>query len=458
MSSGGHLLTPVGEPYLRVDGLRLPPAARNHQRAKPLLQPLIDFDGFLYFIMLLSLLFINKLATYGAFVFIVTASAFIYRNRPALRIVFHEQWLFLLLPLLAIASSLWSDVPADTLKHSLEFFLTAITGLMIPAGKNQRSLIYAMFAAFGLYIAFSLALGDMVHVGTTQETALSGMAGSKNEEGSTAATGAIVTLLWFSLGIQTRCYFQSLAAVAVGLVEVYATYLAHSAGALASLAVASTLFLLLAMLSKAGRRLKVAVVGFGGVAALTIGMIFLTFTSQIVEALSAAFDKDVTLTGRTYLWARARDLVAEHPLLGRGYDAFWQQGNLDAEGLWQYAHIKSRSGFNFHNTSYDILVSLGWIGMTLFALLLIIGLCKVAGAYVRKPSLLACFWLSMAGFLIVRMPVETSGSYEFSYPTILLFAIFGFGFLSSRRQALHQAWRTVAYEGATPRSHGSYVL
>ena len=49
-------------------------------------------------------------------------------------------------------------------------------------------------------------------------------------------------------------------------------------------------------------------------------------------------------------------------MLGRGYYAFWRQGNLDAEGLWRYFGIDSRGGFTFHNTLVDILVTLGWIG------------------------------------------------------------------------------------------------
>ncbi|HKD46397.1 MAG TPA: hypothetical protein VKB67_01805, partial [Rhizomicrobium sp.] len=123
--------------------------------------------------------------------------------------------------------------------------------------------------------------------------------------------------------------------------------------------------------------------------------------------------------------------------------------NLDAEGLWQFAHITSRTGFNFHNTGYDILVSLGWVGLILFALTLIVGLVKMAAVYVNGPSLLTAFWLALAASIVARLPVETMGIYEFSAETIFLFAIFGYAVKAKRvreRQAL-QATRDAPLRG-----------
>ncbi len=139
--------------------------------------------------------------------------------------------------------------------------------------------------------------------------------------------------------------------------------------------------------------------------------------------------------------------MREQPVLGQGFAAFWQQGNLDAEGLWQFAHIQSREGFNFHNTAYDILVGLGWMGLILFGLTLIAGLSMTAAGYVRNMSPLSSFWLAVGIYLLVRMPIETAGTYEFYFSTLLLFAMFGssVGTAFVSEPVPHPAW-------AAPRS------
>lgn len=431
MSTHG-LSSPAGEPYFSLENLWLAadsPAAAAAVKLRDRsddVPPLLDMDGANIFVMVAALLFLAQMATYGALLFTLSVVIYALRHHGSVREVFRNQGFFLLFPAYAMLSTLWSEVPAETFKHSIEFALTVMAALLVVQVRNRRSMMFAMFAAFALYSMASLAFGNMVKVGTTGATAFSGLADSKNAEASTVAVGTIITLAWFFIGLKTRRYGQSVLALPVLAIELYLTVLAKSAGALAALGVGLALFLLLAAMVKMGRRLRVALVGFGGVSALALAITFLVFTGPIVDALSNWFGKDTTLTGRTYLWARARDLVVEQPIVGRGFDAFWQQGNLDAEGLWQFAHISTRTGFNFHNTSYDILVNLGWLGLILFVLTLIAGLVRMAATYVKRPSLLTAFWLAMGASLVVRLPVETMGIYEFSFDTVLLFAIFGY--------------------------------
>ena len=458
MSTHSQLFASAGEPHFSLEGLRLRepvPAGRRGEQVPPL----VDLDGANIFVMVMSLLFVAQMATYSAVLFTLSVIVYVLRHRGSLREILRAQGFFLLFPAYAILSTLWSVAPVDTFKHALEFLLTVVAALLVVQARNRRAVMFALFSAFAIYSLASLVFGNMVQIGTSGVAAFSGLADSKNEQASTVTTGAIITLAWFFIGLQTRSYIQSAAAMVVLAVEIYSAILAKSAGALAALAVGLLIFVLLAALIKAGRRLRVAVVGFGGVSLLASAMIFLVFTGPIIDAVSSWFGKDVTLTGRTYLWARARDLVMEHPVFGQGFAAFWQQGNLDAEGLWQFAHIASRSGFNFHNTSYDVLVSLGWIGLILFALTLVIGLVKTAAAYVRRPSLLAAFWLAMGASMVARLPVETMGVYEFSFATILLFAMFGYAAKAKELSAQQemQTAREVSGWAASPLPAGSFA-
>ena len=150
-------------------------------------------------------------------------------------------------------------------------------------------------------------------------------------------------------------------------------------------------------------------------------------SSALIET-AQFFDKDPTLTGRTYLWQRAYDLINETPWLGRGFRSFWLQGNPDAEGLWQYAGIASRDGFNFHNTAIEILVHIGWFGLIVYGAVVIIALGFLVARFLARPNLFLCFWLSVLVYELVRMPIESIGFNEFYFSTVLLFMALGSAF------------------------------
>jgi exopolysaccharide production protein ExoQ len=210
--------------------------------------------------------------------------------------------------------------------------------------------------------------------------------------------------------------------VLIGLVELYAVLQARSAGAMLGLGLAACAFIFLLGLRSSVLAVRGTVTAILGLCLVGAALSYRSLSSALIEGGARFFDKDPTLTGRTYLWQRASDLIAEKPVLGKGFDAFWVQGNTDAEGLWRYAGITSREGFNFHNTFIDILVQLGWFGLTVIALTMMVGLVILIVRFVTKPSLVLCFWLSMIVYQMVRMPIEYIGFTEFYYASVLLFA------------------------------------
>jgi exopolysaccharide production protein ExoQ len=391
----------------------------NHERA-------FAWDGAYSFTLFSSMLFILQLGSLGALLFSAAAVGCAVARRHDLAQLARQRWFLLLFPAFAVLSTAWSEVPLDTLKHSLEFALTVVAALLLTASRNQRSMLLGIFAAFAIYVVISLLVGNVVDVGTSGAAALSGLNDSKNEQADTGATGFIISVAVFAMGIRSRSIIQCLAALAAAAVEMFATAAALSAGAVAGAAIAVAAFAAFILLSVSGRAARATVLTVSGIAALGMAGVFVLFTGDVLAWLSTAFRKDTTLTGRTYLWSRARDLVVEHPALGNGFAAFWQQGNLDAEGLWQFAGITDRQGFNFHSTIYDVLVALGWTGLVIFLFTLIAGFTSLAANYIRKPTLMTCLWLSMAVYIFVRLPVECIGINEFYFSTVLLFALLGY--------------------------------
>jgi len=395
---------------------------RRAQRTAKL--AIVDLDGAFSFTLFSGSLFIVLLGSYGALLFLCAFLGFAMLRPAAVARTIKKHWFFLLFPAYAFLSTIWSDETPHTLKHSLEYIITVVAGLLIATSRNQRSTMMGLFAAFAFYTIASLAMGTVVEVGQTGVSALSGLNDSKNQQADTVANGGLISLLIFANGLRSRRIFQCLLAGGIGLVQLYATIAAESAGALAGLAFALAVFCTLAMLRNATRSMRTAVMSTAGAIAAAGAIFILTFTDDMLRWLSVAFDKDVTLTGRTYLWTRAHELIFERPVAGRGFGAFWQQGNFDAEGIWRFAHIVNRGGFNFHNVAYDILVDLGWAGLVLFFATLAFGFWAAASGYVRRPTLFGCYWVALGAFLLVRMPIETIGIYEFYFSTVLLYAVF----------------------------------
>ncbi len=74
--------------------------------------------------------------------------------------------------------------------------------------------------------------------------------------------------------------------------------------------------------------------------------------------------RDPTLTGRTRLWAQSLQAIFKRPLLGYGYGAFWlglrgQSANIAFITNWTAPHA--------HNGFIDVWLSLGGVGLALFA-------------------------------------------------------------------------------------------
>jgi len=420
-----------GHPRIPVRGTA--PAPRHHletlgeeDRAFAA-APALSWDGAYASALFISMLFILELGSMGAALFCAATLLYCAKRIGTLPATASQQWYLLAFPLLALLSVMWSSLPVETLKHGAEFALTVIAAMLLCSARNQKSVLLGIFWAFLLYTAVSLAFGHMVDVGDYGARALSGLSDSKNEEADMAATGLVVSAFLFIAGMRIRAKGLALLALAAGLMQAYVTVRALSAGAIAGTAAALLVLVALITMRKAGRNGRIALLAAAVLSAVLVAALLLVSSTSPLSWAAQLFGKDPTLTGRTYLWFRARDFIADHPLLGGGYGAFWQHGNLDAEGLWRYAGIATREGFNFHNTLYDVLVSLGWIGALVLGLTFLAGLGRLLAGYVRSASLMSCFWLAVAAYLFIRMPTECVGINEFYFATVMLFALLGAG-------------------------------
>jgi exopolysaccharide production protein ExoQ len=431
--------------------------ARRASGPKPPRRPWFTFDsdGFFAFAIVASILFAFTLGTVGAVAISALSLAYMGLRLPQLGEILAPRAFILIIPLFAIASFFWSQYPVDTLKYSLEFGLTIVVALLFSAAPYPTAVLWGVFLAFAIYMPSAIIFGQAVDVGNTGSQALSGLSQSKNLLGDMAATGALISIACLVAAIEDRRPLRAILAVGVAAIELYVLFQARSAGALMGLAPALLAFIFFLALRPARLILRLIAVVFASCAAALMAA---AYGSSFIADSMAIFDKDPTLTGRTYLWQRAADFIAEKPALGTGFYGFWVQGNPDAEGMWRFAGIDTRMGFNFHNTLIELLVNIGWIGVTVFAIVAGISAVLLMRRVMTRPTLAACFWLSLVIYEFVRMPLEAIGMAPFAHPTILLFAGFGAAVAARRTVEARKAanrlahYRMRAFRPVYPRS------
>ena len=137
-----------------------------------------------------------------------------------------------------------------------------------------------------------------------------------------------------------------------------------------------TSLLLVTSIPALGR--KRAVIHLIVVASLAVAAVPIFFDAG--GALLTAVGRDPTLTGRTEIWSEVIDLAAS-PLFGVGFESFWLGPRLEA--LWSKHWWHPNEA---HNGYIEIFLNLGWTGLLLLAILIIIGYRNVLRALREDPS------------------------------------------------------------------------
>jgi len=314
------------------------------------------------------LFLLPRLGSIGALLFLASGVGYAVIGRESLLRAFGSAALIMLLPVIAIVSTIWSAAPSESLRAGIQYAMTV--GIMIVFFRTLplRLLICVLMRAGA---AASLSVIALQPDALRGHYALDGGLGSKNIVAFNSSTTLLAALGVMFDKMQPR--MLRFAAAPIVLLAVFTLILAQSAGALVSTTVAVfVLFFLLFF-----KQLPVALRGGAFILVLTIAPLAWWMGPTLAEAVFAdvleATGKDATLTGRTELWNFALSRIPDHPIFGRGYQAFWIQGTPDAEAMWRMGNITVRSGFSFHNQYLELLIELGAIGLVAFVITALAG-------------------------------------------------------------------------------------
>jgi exopolysaccharide production protein ExoQ len=326
-------------------------------------------------------------------------------------------WPLFVLPCLALASVLWSDYSDWTLRASIQYLATIVIGVLAASCIKPQMLLAALLTALTLVAALSVVDGSVQASGAGGERVLVGLFGSKNYFALSVSLLLMVAIAVIidksqSLGFRRFAFVASI--FALGLLGY-----TRSAGIMvvtaAMLAVISILQLAkrLAPLHRIAALISLVLLG---VCAIVIGVFFVDELPDLLSYMG----KDVTLTGRTFLWERAFASIAEQPVLGVGYQAFWQVGNWGAEELWLRNGITGKYGFHFHDIYLQIAVDLGLTGLLVFIAMLLTIVARVVTALSTTLRSEQMFAICAFIFFLLRTPIEVDMFFQFEISTIIM--------------------------------------
>ncbi len=226
-----------------------------------------------------------------------------------------------ILPGLAIASTLWSKAPTPTLRFSLQFAATVGCACIAARQLGPRRLISGLVCALSVTMLLSLAAGRHIVDPLTRKVEFVGIFHSKN-----ALAGHIAILVLASVAVlldRRQPHAPQLLAMFSFMAALPVLQTARSAGSAVASALAVVVLLASHALSRLPARERVLMLFAVGATLLPLIVLLAslgeTARSLVIEDM---LGKDPTLTGRMELWQRAAALIADRPLLGRGFQAF----------------------------------------------------------------------------------------------------------------------------------------
>lgn len=284
----------------------------------------------------------------------------------------------LLMTVLALASSLWSQAPEVTERRVLALVLTGVFAVYLGAVFRGIALPRMLTAAFlvlgvGSLISVFAFPGFGVHADINAGM-WRGLWYEKNQLGMVMAVGLISAAAL--MAAQEQKADRNLALIALGVC------------ALALLGSQSKTALIMAMLGAGLVVLCLAIrrMGpvFGVIAVWCLGVALfggLWIWSEFSVEILALFGKDPSLTGRTEIWDAIGRMTERKPWLGYGYSAFWLP---HAEPMEWIRHETGWRVPSAHQGWLDLRAELGWTGVGLVGAVVAV---TSAAVLIRLPGL-----------------------------------------------------------------------
>jgi exopolysaccharide production protein ExoQ len=278
----------------------------------------------------------------------------------------------------------YSDYPGVALKHWIKSLGDYVMILIVLTDRDQSNAVKQVLARPGflllplsvLFIKYYPDLGRAYspHWDATQFSI--GVAEDKNMLGMTCLVFGLAALwrLLNELGGSRRPRIIAVHGIMVAM-AIWLLAKSHSMTSLSCFLLTGAVLAATTFLRKARKN---GFVHLMVAAALLVCLspLFLDSAGGILQSMG----RDSTLTGRTEIWRNLLD-VPVNPVLGTGFESFWQGERL--QRLWAIPGMHINEA---HNGYLEIYLNLGWIGVALVAGIMVAGYRNVVRLLRQDPE------------------------------------------------------------------------
>ena len=305
------------------------------------------------------------------------------RWKIVLETIFANKLLWIFIGIICF-SYFWSINPSQTLRFSVYTLGSTGFGLYLATRYTLPEQLKLLAWTYGilliLSILFALGIPQYGLMSGVHEGAFRGVFTHKNQFGAFMAPGGVV---FFLNAFRAKKY----AWIYWGLLVLSCATMvwSQSTTALGTFAVMLMLCLVYRVL-----RWQYEVMVSAVLAVTMVGLASLIYLAGYVgsDSLLDLVGKDVTLSGRTFIWQYVWDQIQLRPWFGYGLAAFWN----GFDGPSGYVQLAMRISVIYaHNGFLDIWLSLGLVGLAIF----IIGFLSTVTnslALLRKTNTPEGFW------------------------------------------------------------------
>ncbi|MEM9506195.1 MAG: O-antigen ligase family protein [Cyanobacteria bacterium P01_E01_bin.35] len=286
-------------------------------------------------------------------IYFVTFALLGFRLPRTLAFLKTNLWILFLIGL-AFFSVSWSSIPSITFRKVVSLIGSTSFALYLGSRYSfeEQLKIYAWTFGLALFLSYVFALVIPAY-GIMESGAWRGIYPHKNGLGESMFVGF---LTFYFLSFSSKNY-QLLFKICC-LLSLIIIIFAKSATALISVLFIFSTAQGLKLLSFKSKKSVFLILLF---LIFSILLIFLLMIN--LNTLLGLYDRDITLTGRTPLWADLWEFIKLQPWLGYGYGSFFSGLHRETDIIWQ---IHDWVPPNAHNGFIHIWLNVGVIGLAVF--------------------------------------------------------------------------------------------
>ena len=296
--------------------------------------------------------------------------------RNAFSAMLRSPWL-VMLALLAIASAMWSIDAELSFRRGIAVFATTLFGVYLAARFDWIAALRLLACVWFCVMAASFVAGIVApgfsHAGEIHPGAWIGGWSEKNALGGHASRASFLfAFLAWRDSVPRKWWLGGLVlSLALVVLSKSATALLGAGLGIGVLAAAWWML--------KGRRWSLALVWSVSIAGAFLVIVYLTAPAFLLGRIG----KDETLTGRTDIWVELLRAIDQKPALGYGYLAFW---GLDSEPRYWLQRAVDWNAPSGHNGWLDLAISLGFVGVVLFLIDMLVSLWRAGRLSLTSPA------------------------------------------------------------------------